>query len=193
MTAQEWASAYRPERKAEWGDIAQAIRDTVTMGELIAMYCPGLSPRQSRCPCPIHNGKDYNFSFTPHGYKCFVCGASGDVISFVKEVCELSTRRDAMKRINEDLRLGLPIDAPVSATFSIQAQKRREEAERKQAEIDAWWAEYYRLTDEWIRLDIVKRNADPNSDEYADAVKRIDKVSYELDLHLNEEKAVANH
>lgn len=189
----DWKSEYRPERKADWQDISEAIRSTVQMGEVIALYCPGLSPRNHRMPCPIHNGKDYNFSFTPQGYKCFVCGASGDVVSFVKEVCELSTRQDAMRRINQDLRLGLPIDGEVNATFSAQAAKRREEAEKKKAEIEAWWIEYYRLLDEWIRLDDIKRNASSLSDEYADAVKRIDQVSYELDLHLNEEKAVMNH
>ena len=118
IMGEQWAKSYRPERKANWRDIAQAIRDTVTMGELVAMYCPGLSPRQNRCPCPIHNGKDYNFSFTPHGYKCFVCGASGDVVSFVKEVCELSTRSDAMKLMDADFHLNLPINGTLSAIQS---------------------------------------------------------------------------
>ena len=173
---------FRPERKANWEDIAQAIHDAVTMEDVLAMYSPSTPIRHHRCPCPLHNGKDYNFSFTDHGYKCFVCGASGDVIAFVKEVCELATRADAMKRINADFGLSLPIDCTLSDIQSATLALRRAEAEKKKAEEDAWWDEYHRLTDEWIELDKVKRTADPSSEEYADAAKRIDFISFQLEM-----------
>ena len=174
-------SDFREERKADWSDIADAIHDSVTMENVIAMYFPQLPTRNHRCPCPFHNGKDYNFSFTKRGYKCFVCGASGDVITFVKEACELSTMADAMKRINADFRLGLPIDGTLSAIQSATLALRRAEAEKKKAAEEDWWNTYHALMDEWIRLDSIRRNGDPDSDEYAYAVNNIDRISYEID------------
>ena len=177
----EWQSAYRPERRASWEDIAESIRAAVSVPDALAVYCPSLPRRRNRCPCPIHNGRDYNFSYNTNGYKCFVCGASGDVITLVKEVCELSTRGEAMARINEDFRLNLSINGTLSAIQSANLALRRQEAEQKQKARDEWWTRYHALMDEWVRLDIAKRTADPSSDEYAEAVKRIDYVGYELD------------
>lgn len=175
-----WDS-FQPERTADWSDISDAIRESITMEAVLATYCPSTPRRHHRCPCPLHNGQDYNFSYTERGYKCFVCGASGDVIGFVKEVCELSTRPDAMRRINEDFHLNLPINCTLSAIQSANLALRRAEAEAKKAEKDAWWHEYHLLTDEWIRLDRIRRTADPESDEYAEAVKRIDSINYQID------------
>lgn len=178
----DWKSAYKPERKVEWEDIAAFIHETVTMDEVIAVYAPQLPIRNRRAPCPFHNGKDYNFSFTRYGYKCFVCGASGDVVAFVKDTLGCATRADAMKRMNADLRLRLPIDANITTEISEEVTRRRAEREARQAEEDAWWAEYHRVLDEWVRLDTIKRNADPNSEEYADAVLNIDFVGFQLDM-----------
>ena len=77
---------YKRELSAKIEDIAETIHASVTIEEALRLYCPGTEIRHHRCPCPIHNGKDYNFSFTENGYRCFVCGASGDVISLVKDV-----------------------------------------------------------------------------------------------------------
>lgn len=174
-------SDFREERKVEWSDIAATIHETVTMDEVIAEYAPQLPIRNHRCPCPFHNGKDYNFSYTRYGYKCFVCGVSGDVVTFVKEACEFATRADAMKRLNQDLNLHLPIDATINAEVSAEVAKRRAEREAKEAEAAEWWNTYHLLTDEWIRLDRIRRTADPSSDEYAYAVKNIDRISYQID------------
>ena len=177
----DWKTIYSPERKVDWADIAETIHDTVTMEDVIRAYAPNLRVRNHRCPCPFHNGKDYNFSFTRSGYKCFVCGASGDVISFVKGMRDIPTRVDAMKRINADLRLNLPIDANINAELSADLARKRAERERQEKAEQEWQDKRNALLDEWIRLDQIKRTADPFSDEYADAVKRIDKISYQLD------------
>lgn len=184
----DWKQTYKPERevKVDWNDIGNAIHDTVSMEDVLNVYAPHVPRRHHRCPCPIHNGKDYNFSYTQNGYKCFVCGASGDVISFVKEVCELATRSDAMKRINSDLNLRLPIDYEAGEIFRIVAQKRRQEAEKRQKTREEWNARYSELIAEYARLDL-GRMSDPLSDEYAEAVKRIDYVEYLLDCHLQNE------
>ena len=86
----DWNKEYHPERRVSWEDVAETIRETVTMDDVLSVYAPSTPRKGRRCPCPIHNGKDYNFSYTDKGYKCFVCNSSGDVITFIKEVCELA-------------------------------------------------------------------------------------------------------
>ena len=177
----DWARSYRPERRVSWGDIADAIRSSVTMENVLDAYCPSLPRRGHRCPCPIHNGKDYNFSYNTHGYCCFVCGASGDVVAFVKEVCELATRADAMRKINSDFRLALPIGAPAAPQISVEVARRRAEAERKRAEHGAWLDQYHALMDKFVDYQRILMNGDPSSDEYAEAAKKIDYIEDQLD------------
>ena len=180
----DWTKAYRPERKCSWDEIAQIIHDTVTMEEVLRAYCPSIAIRGNRCPCPLHDGKGLNFSFTANGFKCFVCGASGDVIGFVKDYCGYTSRVDAMKRMNSDLCLRLPIggDMSLEQDRAIRARVAQAKAEREKEE--AWWAEYHRLLDEWIEYDKTRRTANWESPEYVNAVKNIDRVSYEIDCLL---------
>lgn len=176
----DWSNGFRAERKATWEEIAQAIHDTVTMSEVVNLYVPSARPRGNRIPCPIHHGKDLNFSFTRNGYKCFVCGASGDVISFVKETQGCSTRADAMRKLNNDLNLHLPIDGECDLSFRSEIDKRRAEADRKQKAIDEWEQEYSRLMDEYCALDkTIMFSTDQIA--VAEAQKRIVYIKYCLD------------
>lgn len=168
--------------RASWEDISNVIREAITMEDVLEFYCPSVPRQHHRCPCPIHNGKDYNFSYMDKGYRCFSCGAKGDMITFVQTICGYQYRSDAMRRINADFRLDLPIGGEVlSATQSASLALKRAEAKAKQEAEEAWENEYHALTDEWIRLDKVRRTADPESDEYAEAVKNIDKISFLID------------
>ena len=176
-----WKAGFLPERKADWGDIANSIRDSVTMEDVIHAYAPEVRTKNHRCPCPFHNGKDFNLSYTRSGYKCFVCGASGDVITFVKDIRDMPTRVDAMKRINADLRLNLPVDGSVSEEVGANFARRRAEREARERAHEEWCETYHALLDEWVELDKTKRTADPRSSAYAEAVKRIDYVAYRLD------------
>jgi DNA primase len=65
------------ERVREEADIVSVI------GEFVKLKRVGNS---FRGPCPFHHGKNDNFSVTMRGgYKCFVCGESGDVFTFVQK------------------------------------------------------------------------------------------------------------
>ena len=183
----EWGNSYHRAKRLEWEDIAQTIHDTVTMHEAVRFYLPNADSRYHRIPCPIHNGTDKNFSYTEHGYRCWVCGASGDVIAFVKEVCELSTRADAMKRINLDFRLGLPIGGEISPTEEKLLQTRRKAAREKEERRAEWEAGYHRLWDEWCRLDRQRMFCRVGTPAWSEAVKNIDRVAWEIDCYPVEE------
>lgn len=39
--------------------------------------------RAGRAPCPVHRGEHDNFAALPNGFRCHVCGASGDYVALV--------------------------------------------------------------------------------------------------------------
>ena len=186
-----WSEAYHRERKVTWDDIATAIHDLVTVEQVLRFYRPDLEIRHHRCACPIHNGRDPNFSFTETGFKCFVCGAGGDVIALVKEVCELSTRADAMKKINQDFNLRLPLGGEISETKSAELARKREEAERKRRKKAEWEERYQNTLNEWIELDNIITNTPWDSDEnilkICEAKEKRARVGYQLDIILAHE------
>ena len=178
----DWSKTFKAERKATWDEIADAIHYVVTMAEVVARYVPSARPRYNRIPCPLHNGKDYNFSFTRNGYKCFVCGATGDVITFVKDTQGCATRVDAMRKINEDFNLHLPIDGEVQIDFRERIDERRAEREKLDAEQEAWKGEYNRLTEEYCILDDIVMNC-PQISAVEQAKQRRSIVAYLIE-HL---------
>ena len=177
----DWKKQYQTERRMTWEDAAQAIRDAVTMDDVLEMYAPEIPKRNHRCPCPFHNGKDYNMSYNSQSYHCFVCGCGGDVIAFVKDIRDMSTRADAMKLINADLHLNIPIGGTVSESQNAEIAKRRAEVQAKQKAKDEWLEQYHELLDAWIENDIVKRDSEPFSDAWVTAVKNLEILSYKLD------------
>lgn len=170
--------------------LCNAITEQITISDAVQMYLPALKPIRNRIPCPIHGGEHYNLGFTEHVYHCFVCDDAGNVIRFVQHIFRLPPMA-AVKKINEDFKLNLPIDRRATIReqrdmMRIQEKKLREmneREERKRAESAIYWA----LLDEWIRLDNIirdcapKDSTEPFSGEYVDAVKRIDYVEYLLD------------
>ena len=83
---------------------ADLIKASLTMRELLGMYGLARNSRHNRIPCPIHDGKDRNFSFTDFGFKCFVCGAEGGLVHFVELYRGLSFEA-ALEEINGRFRL----------------------------------------------------------------------------------------
>jgi DNA primase len=68
-------------------DVVNRVRDeadiVAIVGEFVKLKRVGNS---FRGPCPFHHGKNDNFSVTTKGgYKCFVCGESGDVFEFARK------------------------------------------------------------------------------------------------------------
>ena len=170
---------YRREERATWDDISRMVRDSVTMQEAIDQYCPEYEPKNHRIPCPIHNGKDYNFTYNKNHFKCFVCNESGDVIDFVRHVCDLRARTDAMKRLNADFRLNLPLDREVSGIESVEIERRRRAQAAKDAEHLRLYTVYYAALDKYTAMDLVKQELKPKTPEdmneaYAYCCKNID-------------------
>lgn len=123
-------------------DIFEDVRRLVTAREVAEFY--GFSPNRSGfiC-CPFHQEKTPSLKLFPDGgWKCFGCGKGGSVIDFAAELFDLSPL-DAVRRLNSDFNLSLPLDKPPN------------EAERKAAQRKREISDSYHLFEQW-RDDMIK-------------------------------------
>ena len=164
-------------------NMAELIKQRVSVRDAVEMYLPGTKIRNNRIPCPIHDGSDYNLSFRDGFFKCFVCGIGGDVITFVRYVLKTDFV-SAMETLNRDFALGLPIGRKATLTErkAIERKvgelrsKKREEEYRKKREEQLW--------DKWIEYDKAVRELCPRDmtqeidEKYIEAVKNINYVEY---------------
>lgn len=180
----------RPGTMNNYTYAAEAIKSQVTMQDAIALYAPSPAPRHSRIPCPVHNGKDYNLSFTDALYHCFVCGSGGDVIHFVQHTFELDFM-SAVDKLNTDFGLGIPLERPMTLRERNDAEKRhqriiaaRRQAEREKQEQDSL---YWELWEAWIKLDkdrqayAPKHPGDALHPLFVQAIQNINYVEYLID------------
>lgn len=171
-------------------NFADEIKQRVSMIEMLRHY--GIETNRSGfCRCPFHQERSASFKAYPgsRGFYCFGCNESGSVIDFVMKFFGL-TFGDAIKKINEDFSLGLPIgekpDRRSHLEMNRQAfmRKRAVDAERAEQERldNAYWAAF----DEWKRLDDNKRNYAPKTPTepfhplFVEALKNIAGAEYNL-------------
>lgn len=173
-------------------DYSAQIKQSVTMRQAAEMY--GLNVNIAhKAICPFHADTNPSMHIYPGqgGWYCFVCNQGGDVIDFVKRLFGLSFR-DAMAKLNTDFQLGLPLTDDLTEdqrkVAARLARQRRKEYERKRKQHNALLSAYHAALDRWIELDRTIRNAAPKTpfddftDEYADALKRIDEAGAALDV-----------
>ena len=84
------------------------IKNSVHIGEVLRRYGYRAYDRESyRIPCPIHKGRDANFSVSERDglWNCFsVCGRGGSVIDLVAALDDISIS-EAAKKLREDYKL----------------------------------------------------------------------------------------
>ena len=163
----------------------QIIKDRLTMRDVILQY--GYEPKR-RMKCPLHNGDGLNFEVKEKSWRCYSRCGSGDVITFVQKLFNLSFP-DALRKIDTDFCLNLYGDKTFEElrkshyqTKQLQAKREREKAEREQKE-----AEYWGVFDEWKRLDDNKRNYAPKKPDeelhplYVEALQKLAHQEYLLE------------
>lgn len=133
---------------------ADEIKSRVTMTDILNTY--GFHLVMGRMPCPFHNGKDKNFSVMRNNraYRCFVCGESGDQITFVERYFGLDFL-NAVKKINDDFNLGLIIGS--------DAQRQQSDEARRKAQQEA--------TERLRRVEERKRRGEVLRKRYDDALE----------------------
>ena len=120
--------------KHNYINYAEVIKSKVSVPSVVEMYLPVVKPLHNRIPCPIHNGTDRNLLLHNDHFYCFVCNEGGDVIRLVRHIfgCDFMT---ALKRINTDFFLDLPLGTKPSDADRIKLK--RDYAERLKKEREA--------------------------------------------------------
>lgn len=172
-------------------NFSDEIMERVKMIDVVKNYHN--EGRHSRTNCPFHNGKDNNFCYDGVVYHCWVCGAKGNVITFVMNLFNINYKT-AISKINEDFKLGLPVGGEM--TLKERRELLRRDAERKQKreaeerERREWQELKDRLLDEYARLERNRRRFAPKSPEeefhplYIEAVRKIDYAAYLIEEYL---------
>lgn len=108
------------------------VKAMVPMVDATKLY--GYEPNRSGyIRCPFHNEKTASMKLYYRDFYCFGCGAHGTVIDFVALLFGLDPI-GAVKRLNEDFKLGIDLDRP---TDTEQLKKRRKLQETRQR-FNAW-------------------------------------------------------
>ena len=124
--------------------------------------------RSNFCKCPFHQEKSASFKAYDgdRGYYCYGCHTSGSVIDFVMQYFSIPFV-DAIKKINEDFSLGLPIGEKLDRRKQLEMQKqaflRKREMNARKAKQEELEKAYWAAFDEWKRLDDNKRNYAPKT------------------------------
>jgi DNA primase len=88
---------------------AEQVKSIATVPAVLSRYGYGTDKR--RIPCPLHGGRNPNFSFNDHAWHCFSCGRHGDAIQFAMDLFGLSFR-DALAKLSADF--GIAEAGPVT-------------------------------------------------------------------------------
>lgn len=167
--------------------IADEIVNSISMADLLAFYGFQVN-RAGFINCPFHSEKTASFRAFPEnkGFYCFGCGEGGSVIDFVKKYFNLDFI-DAVKKINEDFNLNLPINSKPTLRQKRQINRRQTELEKKQIEHEKILQEYQLALNEYVRLDNQFIKYKPNADSeplnplFIEALQKKEYASYKLD------------
>ena len=170
---------------------AHDIKTKLSTKEVFERYGIKVNRKGFAC-CPFHNEKTASMKVYPgdRGYFCFGCGAQGDIFSFVSNLFGLSFPQ-ALRKLNDDFCLGLPIDADATAEQRKAASERYERFRREQEAIKRKREGLKSARDEafdwWAKLDIVLRKYapkdefEPPNEAFMYAAHHIGIAEYELD------------
>ena len=123
-------------------DVFREVRERVSAQNAARHY--GLTfDRRGWALCPFHNDKHPSMSFRKGRFRCWVCDVGGDSIDFTSRLLGLDAM-GAVKRLNADFGLALPL------------HQKPTEAEQKAARRRLEVAEAHRAFEEW-RSDFINR------------------------------------
>jgi hypothetical protein len=88
-------------------NIFSEVKNLLDLKSALEYYGISVSS-QNFSSCPYHQEKTPSFRVYSGSYYCFGCGESGTIIDFVMKYFGL-TAIEAVKKLNEDFRLNLPI------------------------------------------------------------------------------------
>ena len=147
-------------------NLIEEIKERLTLADVVEAYT-GERLNKNKIHCPFHNEKTASFTlFANNTYYCFGCGASGDVISFTKQIHNIGFSQ-AILRLNNDFGLGLSLTGKYDRSEHLKQQQKirdkraAEKLAREKAEQEYWlWLERLLYLE-----DLFKKHKPKSSDE----------------------------
>jgi len=109
---------------------AKVVQEHVSPEQALTRYVPGLDVRKDFVRCVFHHEDTASLHLGDRIAHCFGCGFSGDAIAIVMRLFSLNTH-DALAKINEDFRLGMPITDRPSLRTRAQITQRADLIEKR--------------------------------------------------------------
>ena len=119
-------------------DVFAEARERVSTEEAARLYGFALNRAGFIC-CPFHGERSPSLKLWADHWYCFGCHEGGSVIDFVGKLFGISPL-DAVRKLNADFSLGLPLDHRQTREERVEAKKRRHEAEVRR-QFEDWRAE----------------------------------------------------
>jgi DNA primase (bacterial type) len=119
-------------------DLADAVKQSVTAAQVAESI--GVHPdSKGFCRCPLHGEKTGSMKVYPgnRGWYCFGCHQGGSVIDLVM-LYYGDDLRGAVRRLNDEFALGLPVDGDATREQQEAARRRAEEREREKKRREAF-------------------------------------------------------
>ena len=138
-----------------FADIFDQAKSRLDIFTVVKYY--GVQPdnRSYALLCPFHSEKTASFTVyaDTDSFYCYGCGMGGSVIDFVMKMFNL-TNIDAVKRINADFCLNLPLSEKISEEEykkSIQETQRRKENKSYIADFKQWEKHAFRIVSSYYK------------------------------------------
>lgn len=174
-------------RHMDLRDLCRRCREAVT-AEAAARYYGLDINRHGKALCPFHNDQRPSLSFKGSFFRCFSCGAHGDSITFTARYLGLRPM-EAVRRLNADFGLHLPLDRPQTAQEAAEALRRAEHIEAERM-FTAWTERTLNALSAAYRAGHQALKADRELTEAeAYAVRNMVRIEYLIDVLSGEDQA----
>lgn len=157
------------------------IKQSVSMHEVVERY--GLHPnRAGFISCPFHQGdRTPSMKIYKRDYHCYACGANGDIFNFVMgmENCDFKT---AFKNLGGTYEKKSNYSHDL---FRYRMEKRKQTEEVKKQRLEN---ERIGILKEIEQQKIFKKLFPPMSDDWCEAVNRLEILYYRLEVITGEKR-----
>lgn len=142
--------------------------------------------------CPFHNDRHPSMK-VDKGFYCFGCGEKGDVIHFIEKLYGISPY-EAAKKLAEDFHIPIEIGKEKSKRSVKKMTLKRKNPYQLMQEFEKWekycirtLSEYLHLLDEWKQQYAPRDFEEEWKEEFVEACKNREQISYYLDILLDGE------
>lgn len=167
-------------------EYVNAIREALSMEDVAYHYVPNARIRNHRMPCPFHNGEDDNLALYEDSYYCYVCHEHGDIFTFTQKILGVNFP-DALKALNQDFGLNLPIEGKLTLRQRIHIDHLTAVREAEREARHAAERKYAEIMDRYVYFDRLSLIEQPGTEMWALAEKNKTLIWSELDYFLGKE------